>query len=954
MTLRVEAKTSNHWTKLAQRQIPRGHWQEDHPLTLALPGTTAKTFRLTIETKRPLSFAFIRLGSAARMDNWQAKAGFSQRSLGDAPAPQQQSAAWIQPDRIVDLSSQMAADGTLSWTPPDARAWTVLRFGHVNTGARNGPAPPEATGFECNKLNADAAAKHFNGYIGRISAPDGPASHKLNGMVLDSWECHTQTWTPGMEKEFAKRRGYELRRWLPALTGRVVGDFDQSERFLRDWRATVNDLLVENFFSVMSAMAHQRGLTVSFETAVGDGQPGDILQYFSKADVPMCEFWQPDDPQRGGRGTKPMMPCISAAHIYGKRRIAAESFTSVDLHWNEYPGMLKHFADYNLALGLTHLVFHTYTHNPRLGVVPGTSFGAGIGTPFLRGQTWWKNMPAFTEYLTRCQFMLEQGRPVADVLWYLGDELDNKPREDAPFPAGYRFDYCNQDVLLHRLSVSDGLLQTPEGLTWRVLWLRHCPRLAPETLRRLRELLKAGATIVGEPPRASATLSGGAAADREFHELVTELWGRNAAQGDRKIGPGRLLWGLPLAPALTKLHIEPDLAGTNEATWCHRQSNDQDIYFIAVDKKPLHASLHFRAKGRPQQLDPLTGKVENLAVFQTDDAGTFIPLCLPASGSTFIVFQPGAPTQSITRVAHDGQTVFDAQHQPALHTREPVVVRAVYGEANNAQRQVDVTQQVRGRLARGEFVIPANNDLAGDPALGVVKTLVVTLRTDTGEKTLHAREGQSVHVPPPPPPVLAPCSLREGGTRLVAWEDGGYEISRGPESKQEVNVSGTSEVPLTGPWTLAFPPGWDTPAQVELPTLKPWSELAPPAVKYFSGSATYSTTVSLRDVNANRAYLLDLGAVANMADVKVNGQSAGFAWTSPCRLDVTHFVTAGTNRIEIIVTNPWRNRLIYDASKPAAERKTWTIAGPPANSPPDPAGLIGPVTIHVGVTHRIE
>jgi len=384
----------------------------------------------------------------------------------------------------LDISDRMAPDGVLAWSPPDGGTWTVLRFGHVNNGANNAPAPKEATGFECNKFSAAATEKHFNGYIGRLSAQDGPAGARLHGMLMDSWECRTQqTWTRDMEAEFARLNGYALRRWLPALAGYVVGDHVTSERCLRDWRATVNALQVENFFGTLARLAHQRVLTLSFETAMGDVAPGDILEYFKQADVPMCEFWQPDDPQGGGEESKPILPCVSAAHIYGKPRIAAEAFTSLGVKWNEHPGLLKSFADHNLALGLNQLVFQAYTHNPRLNSVPGASygsgFGAGIGTPFLRGQTWWSYMRTFTDYLTRCQFLLTQGRPVADVLWCLGDELDHKPRQDTPFPGGYHFDYCNQDALLNRIVVSEGKLRTPEGVTWRVPATPNSHRLTP-------------------------------------------------------------------------------------------------------------------------------------------------------------------------------------------------------------------------------------------------------------------------------------------------------------------------------------------------------------------------------------------------------------------------------------------------------------------------------------------
>ena len=182
----------------------------------------------------------------------------------------------------------------------------------MNTGVKNKPAPPEATGFECDKLSPAGAEQHFAGYIGRLTENGGPADKgRLQGMLIDSWECYTQTWTPAMEGEFAERRGYALRNWLPALAGYVINDHDTSERFLRDWRETISDMLVHNYFGRLGELARERGMQLYFETAIGDVSPGDILQYFGKADIPMCEAWIPNDPHWGGFETKPTAPMVS-------------------------------------------------------------------------------------------------------------------------------------------------------------------------------------------------------------------------------------------------------------------------------------------------------------------------------------------------------------------------------------------------------------------------------------------------------------------------------------------------------------------------------------------------------------------------------------------------------------------------------------------------------------------
>ncbi|MDA3925367.1 MAG: glycosyl hydrolase [Kiritimatiellae bacterium] len=118
----------------------------------------------------------------------------------------------------------------------------------------------------------------------------------------------------------------------------------------------------------------------------------------------------------------------------------------------------------------------------------------------------------------------------ADVLWYVGDEQDHKPMQGAPFPAGYRYDYCNSDALLNRLSVKDGCLVTPEGISYRLLWMPDCRRMLPETLERIVELVKQGAKVVGEAPKGLATLSGGEISQVRFEKAVRTLWPANPSQ----------------------------------------------------------------------------------------------------------------------------------------------------------------------------------------------------------------------------------------------------------------------------------------------------------------------------------------------------------------------------------------------------------------------------------------
>ena len=944
--VKIEAVLAGGLRPVALYDMPQSNWTDDQPMSLACAEVPSRTYRITIVNQHPMDFPYLRLFSGARKHNWEFEAGWTLRSLDRSPYPPQSNQAWLDPARLADLTTKLDASGNLHWKVPSGN-WTILRWGHVNTGTRNGPAPPEGTGWECNKLATTGADAHFAGYIGRIASTGGPGGGGLlKGMLMDSWECGVQTWTAEMDKEFVRLRGYPLRPWLPALAGYVIGTPETTQCFLRDWRATLNDLLVTNFHGRMAAQAHAKGLKVSYETAAGDVITGDIMEYYKYADVPMCEFWQPRmENFVGSINFKPVKPTVSAARMYGKRRVAAEAFTSINLTWAEHPGMLKHIANMHLAEGVTQLIFHTYTHYPRTDALPpGSTFGAGIGTPFLRGQTWWKHMPEFTAYLARCGYMLERGNPVADVLWYLGDELDHKPSQTAPFPAGYHYDYCNTDALLHRIAVRDGRWVTPEGISYPVLWLPVCPRLLPETLERLSALVKQGGVLVGDRPQGLATLSGGTLADARFHTAAAALWGEKAA-----VENGRVITGKPIGEALRMLDISPDFEGRG-VVWNHRQAEGADWYFVAAPEAAgFHGNLRFRATGEVRLWDPATGSSKPAGMSRREGETTTVALDLAPSEAVFVVFRSagGKVSNGIVRVEHGGATVAEMQ---VVGDAAKQLRSASYGDPANASRRKDVTGIVREELAQGATVLHANNAWAGeDPALGSRKKLFVEIQLPDGrQKVLDAWENEPLQLGDDRM-RLAVCEVLDGKS-LLAWQPGDYRISRENGATATVSTQVPKQLALEKSWKLTFPPGWGAAAPVTLDHLASWTEPnMPEEARAFSGTASYTTEFNLEAIANNTRVELDLGRVEVIASVRLNGTLVRTLWAPPFKLDITAALKAGSNRLAVEVTNTWRNRLAYDAAHSEPQRKTWTVSGP-GPVPLIPAGLLGPVTLRVGQT----
>ena len=589
---------------LLHSHLPMGSWQDNQPMSLAVnePSRPAQKLEFTLSNEHNIHVGYVRFFSAARMNDWQARSGSTLRAKERyQDRTLQNPAAFVQKDEIQDLTSLLQADGSLSWTAPEGCSWTILRFGHVNSGYRNGPAPAEATGWECNKLDPRGAQVQFAHYVGRLQ--EGPLQGLANGMLMDSWECYNQTWTEKMEEEFLSGTGYALRGWMPALTGYVLDSQEATARFLDQWRRVKSDLYNRNFFKTMTDLAHEKGLQVQYETAGGDVVAMDFMEYYKYADVPMTEFWHPiTEGFVGDLNFKPIKPTASAAHLYGKRRVAAESFTSFDLSWDEHWEMLKEVANLNMTEGVTHNVFHTYTHNPQVGFLPpGTSFGNKIGTPFLRGQTWWKYMPYFTTYLARTSYLLERGLPVVDVLWYVGDEVTQKPDQKAPFPQGYKYDYCNPDVLFNRLEVKEGRLVTPEGQSYGLLWIPDSGNLSARTVERVRSLMEKGARVVLGP---------------SINRNTLEMY-----------------------------RLQPQLVANEELLWLHRETEGAHWFYIAAPTgKDFHGTVMLKAQGKAERWDAVTGRIEGLETLQEGEYAA-VKLDLERAGNCFVVFRTESSRQ---------------------------------------------------------------------------------------------------------------------------------------------------------------------------------------------------------------------------------------------------------------------------------------------------------------------
>ncbi len=325
--------------------------------------------------------------------------------FGDSPANQK-----IDRRKIVDLTARLDKSGRLSWDAPPGK-WMLLRLGHTPTGTVNAPSPEEGRGLECDKLSREGIDEHFAGLMAKLIADVGPAAGKtLTYTHIDSWENHSQNWTPRMREEFQKRRGYDPLPLLPVMTGRVVDSLAVSERFLWDLRKTIAELNDENYAGRLRELAHEHGMKLSIE-AYGDGLFDD-LSYAGRADSPMCEFWM------GGGAMETVKEMASAGHTYGRNIVGAESFTAITAvaKWMNHPFSIKALGDAAFCNGVNRFVFHRYAHQPWLDRVPGMTMGPW-GIHYERTETWWEQTRPWHEYLARCNHLLRQGLFVADLCY---------------------------------------------------------------------------------------------------------------------------------------------------------------------------------------------------------------------------------------------------------------------------------------------------------------------------------------------------------------------------------------------------------------------------------------------------------------------------------------------------------------------------------------------------------
>ena len=617
--------------------------------TVDIPSTSARYFRLCVANpvadrtyaaygynmpapKGTPIHEFV-LHTVTKVNHAEEKAGFAApHDLMDSPTPETDTPVL----ETIDLTAQ-CANGVLTWNVP-AGNWRIYRFGASLTGKQNHPAPPEATGLEVDKLDEAAWMDYFRQYMDMYKEAAGGmvGQHGIQYILTDSYEAEQMTWTPEIAAKFTERRGYNPVPWYPALTGEIIQSAEKTEKFLFDWRETIGEMFAANYDRI-NVIAKEYGMKGRYTESHENGRVyvGDGMDLKMTAAVPMSAFWMPGT---GGGSSLPMAQAdiresASTAHVYGQNIAAAESFTAAGLSgnaWSYYPGNLKTMADIAMFSGITRFVIHESAHQPSDAHKPGLGLMI-FGQWFNRHDTWAPYARYWADYLARSCYMLQRGHYVADVLWYYGEDTNIAGiygHELPEVPEQYSYDFINPYGLLNVVSVKDGKLVTPSGMQYKVLVLgEHTQVMSIEVLRKIDQLAREGAVIVGQKPLKPAGMTD---CQAEFDRLVADIW--NAGRPN--------VHTTQLSRLLAET-VEPDFQYTwpSQIRFVHRTDGNKEIYWVRnFSDQPASPQIVCRdGKGVCTVLNPETGK-ELPGVYKDG------VLQLEANQALFLVFDKnGAP-----------------------------------------------------------------------------------------------------------------------------------------------------------------------------------------------------------------------------------------------------------------------------------------------------------------------
>lgn len=646
-TAKLYAKNGNDYHLVKSFDIDRSNpntnvgYDPYAPIVISLPELSSREFRLVLSEDGNV-IGKLTLTSKAYVERYPEKI---LSKMFQTPLPMWADYLWdeqpevtsgivINKEDIIDLTEMVGENQIVKWNVPEGE-WNVVRYAMQTTGEKNAPASPEATGLEVDKMSKKHIRTHFNAYLGEILRripPEDRTSFKV--AVMDSYETGGQNWTDDMESRFEQVYGYNPIPYLPVLRGEVVGSRQISDRFLWDLRRLIADRISYDYVGGLREVCHENGLTTWLENYGHWGFPGEFLQYGGQSDEVGGEFWS-----EGSLGDIENRAASSCAHIYGKNKVWAESFTAGGKAFARYPYLMKQRGDRFFTEGINSTLLHLYIHQPYDDKFPGIN--AWFGNEFNRKNNWFSHLDIFLDYLKRCSFMLQQGTYVADVAYFIGEDTPKMTGITEPkLPLGYSFDYVNAEVI-KEASMQNGLFTLKSGMQYKVLVLPQLHTMRPELLAKIQELVKEGLVILGPQPTASPSLENYPQSDSIVKTIAQTMW----LSDDNPKAYGKGVVYQPthgLNEILLKHNVKPDFQCDNDSVlFIHKKLDEGDIYFISNQTdKQISTNAIFRVSNiQPELWNPLTGEIRYLTEYQLNEQSVAMPLTMEGFESYFIVFR---------------------------------------------------------------------------------------------------------------------------------------------------------------------------------------------------------------------------------------------------------------------------------------------------------------------------
>ena len=549
---------------------------------------------------------------------------------------------------VLNLTSKMDGEGNLKWEVPEGD-WSILRLGYTCTDSHVSTSSGDWQGSVLDYMSKEAFDFYWNDVVEPIFKAAGDhVGETLKYMETDSWECGGMNWTDNFSEEFLKYRKYDLQDYLPIVAGYVIDDLNTSNAFLSDFRKTLGDLVANKHYAVFQEYAHKYNMGIQPESAGPHAGPMNGIKNYGFNDIVMSEFWSPSPHRPLPENRFFLKQASSAAHIYGKTIVGAESFTTIGPHWNdELWHDQKSSFDHEICAGLNRLYFHTFTCSPPEMELPGQEYFAG--THVNPQVTWWKQSGVLIDYIHRVQSIVQNGKFVADVLYYYGDHVPNvfpyKHSDPAGVMPGFDYDVTDETIFL-KLKINKDKLVVPGGVEYCILVLPDHKVLSLAVLKKVEELLQQGAHIIASKPESSASLVGGKEEQKQFKILADKIWGKGVSEkGEKKYGKGLVAWGVTAREYLLSNEIQTDFNviesdSKTDYDYIHYTIGESDVYFVTNQTTELQKiNCQFRVTGlQPELWDALTGETREAKSFTQKDGLTTVPLTLEPYASVIVLF----------------------------------------------------------------------------------------------------------------------------------------------------------------------------------------------------------------------------------------------------------------------------------------------------------------------------